>query len=106
VSWREEVARTKVRRFREWTYWARRVPGFGDARAGLSSMGLAPRRTGEPDRTDVHRRPDGDFLYAALHRRIRNQPTAFDRATGCACRAFIHGALPLAPPENKPRPTS
>src|SRR5437588_8836763 len=40
VAWREEVARLKVRRFREWTYWARPLPGFGDPRARLLVVGL------------------------------------------------------------------
>ncbi|HSZ11492.1 MAG TPA: uracil-DNA glycosylase family protein, partial [Rhizomicrobium sp.] len=64
VQHREEVARTKRRAFREWTYWGRPVAGFGDARAKLLIVGLAPaahgaNRTGRMFTGDR----SGDFLY-------------------------------------------
>src|SRR5512136_753394 len=46
VAWREEVARTKVRRFRDEEYWGRPVPAFGDADASLVVVGLAPAAHG------------------------------------------------------------
>src|SRR6266700_6622204 len=69
VAWREEVAREKVARFRDETYWGRPVPGFGDPDARVLIVGLAPaahggNRTGRVFSGDA----SGDFLWAALHR--------------------------------------
>jgi len=69
VNYREKVAREKRRAFREWIYWGRGVPGFGDAHAKLFILGLAPaahggNRTGRVFTGDR----SGDFLYGALWR--------------------------------------
>ena len=68
VEWRERVAREKVARFRDETYWGRPVPGFGDPEARILLVGLAPaahggNRTGRVFTGDA----SGDFLFAALH---------------------------------------
>src|SRR5512141_846191 len=84
VAWREQVAREKRRAYLNQTYWGKPVPGFGDPRARICVVGLAPgahgsNRTGRQFTGDA----SGGFFYPALHRAgFASQPTSVSRDDG------------------------
>src|SRR5260370_19882026 len=105
VEYRERVAREKRLAYRDWTYWGKPVPGFGDPRAQLLIVGLAPGAHGS-NRTGRMFTGDGSgvFLYQALYDAgFANQPTAVNRDDSLRLKnVYITAAARCAPPENKP----
>lgn len=107
VAYREQVSREKRRAYRDWIYWGKPVPGFGDSNAQLMLVGLAPgahgsNRTGRPFTGDK----SGEFLYKALYDAgFANRPVAVQRDDGLElCNTYITAAARCAPPDNKPLP--
>ena len=106
-AWCRQVARSKVRRFQDQSYWGRPVPGFGDPGARLLVVGLAPaahggNRTGRVFTGDA----SGDWLYEALHRfGFASQAESVSRRDGLRLvDCYVTAAARCAPPGNRPTP--
>jgi uracil-DNA glycosylase family 4 len=103
----EEVAINKRRAYIDWVYWGKPVPSFGDEKARVLILGLAPgahgsNRTGRPFTGDG----SGDFLYPVLYETgFASQPNAVSRGDGMQLKdCWINSVVRCAPPDNKPNP--
>src|ERR1700758_4523888 len=108
VAYREQIGREKRRAYREHDYWAKPVPGFGDPKARVMILGLAPgahgsNRTGRPFTGDA----SGKFMYPILYKTgFASQPDAEHRGDGLKLiDCYITAAVRCAPPDNKPLPS-
>jgi uracil-DNA glycosylase family 4 len=107
VAWREEVARVKRKAYIDEEYWGKPVTGFGDPKARVLAVGLAPgahgsNRTGRMFTGDA----SGRFLYPALYKAgFANQAEAESRSDGLILKdLYITASARCAPPDNKPSP--
>jgi uracil-DNA glycosylase family 4 len=105
VAWREQVGAVKRKAYRSETYWAKPVPGFGDAHAQVMVVGLAPgahgsNRTGRMFTGDA----SGNFLYPSLYNAgFASQPKASNMDDGLNLTGmFITAVCRCVPPDNKP----
>ncbi len=101
------LAVNKRASYRDQEYWSKPVPGFGDERARVLILGLAPgahgaNRTGRPFTGDG----SGDFMYPVLHELgFASRDRAISREDGLRLKdAWICSVVRCAPPGDKPAP--
>ena len=105
VEFREKISKDKRKKFADFEYWGKPVPGFGDPHAQLIVVGLAPaahggNRTGRVFTGDSSTKFLVKHLYEAG---FSNQPTSETRSDGLVYRnCYVTAAVRCVPPDNKP----
>ena len=106
VAFRESVAKKKTKRFENWNYWGMPVTGYGNIKANLVIVGLAPaahggNRTGRVFTGDK----SADFLISCLYRaKLSNQPTSISKNDGLKLiNSYMTPVLKCVPPQDKPK---
>ena len=101
------IAQERRRAYKDWDYWGKPVPSFGDPHARVLVIGLAPaahggNRTGRIFTGDR----SGDFLYRALYETgFASQPESRSRDDGLTLSGvYVTASVRCAPPDNKPNP--
>ncbi len=108
IRYIESIGQAKVKRFTNENYWAKPIPGYGDPKATLLIIGLAPaahggNRTGRIFTGDS----SGDWLAKALFETgFANQPMSISKNDGYALKdAYVTAVVKCAPPQNIPTPS-
>ena len=105
VKFRKKIVKNKRKQYLNEKYWGKPVTGFGDLKAKILIIGLAPAahggtRTGRVFTGDK----SSDFLYKCLYSaKISNQPKSENINDGLKLKkAYITTALKCVPPGDKP----
>jgi len=107
VAYLKEVSQHKPKRYRDWDYWSKPLPSFGDPDGRVLIVGLAPaaqggNRTGRMFTGDR----SGEWLFNALNQfGFANRPDSFRRDDDFKLDdCYITATIRCAPPKNKPLP--
>jgi uracil-DNA glycosylase family 4 len=107
VAYLKEVSKRKPKRYRDWDYWSKPLPSFGDPDARVLIVGLAPaaqggNRTGRMFTGDR----SGEWLFNALYQfGFANRPNSVRRDDNFKLDdCYITATIRCAPPKNKPLP--